>query len=269
MKYFILIAIYLFSIKSIGQNDTLNLYYDIGIYKLNKKNYKKIQSKLENLNEGKKYHVAIISSCDFLGTKNNNFELSYKRAVTVKKLIDLKENVTISSITYKGIGEIHPRNRIKTARGFTSDRKTMLIFKDETQIVLDKIKNSKKGEIYVLRDIIFEPGRHMLKKESMLTVKRLLKVLKENPKLEIELSGHVCCGKNKSDIMDGYDKDSKSYNLSENRAKHIYKYLVLKKIDPKRLSHKGYGFQRPLYYPELTEQDKKMNRRVEIKVVNN
>ena len=269
MHFFILILVFLFSVKSIGQTDTLNLYYDIGVFKLNKKNYKKIKHKLDNLNKNKTYHVAIISSCDFLGNKNNNIELSRKRAITVKKLIDLHKNITISSITYKGIGEINPKNRKKTRKGFDIDRKTALIFKDDTQSILDKIANSKKGEVYVLRDIIFEPGRHMLKKESMATVKRLLKVLQNNPKLEIELSGHVCCGKNKSDIMDGYDKDSKTYNLSENRAKHIYKYLVLKKINPKRLSHKGYGFQRPLYYPELTEQDKKLNRRVEIKVVNN
>ena len=269
MKNIFSFLLYMSYIFCFSQNDTLNLYYDIGVYRLNKKNYTKIKNKLESLNNNKTYSVAIISSCDFLGSNNNNIKLSYKRALTVKKMIDLKSNITISSITYKGIGELDTKNRKKTSKGFLNDRKTILIFKDETQKILDKIANSKKGDVYVLQDIIFEPGRHLLKKESMVTVKRLLKVLQDNPNLEIELSGHVCCGKKRSGIMDGYDKDAKSYNLSENRARHIYRYLILKKIDSSRLSHKGYGFQKPLFFPELNEQHKKLNRRVEIKIVNN
>ncbi len=250
-----------------SQVDTLHLFYDIGKYKLDKTNYTIIQNKLEKLTDSISYQVEIISSCDFLGSRKSNLDLSFKRAKIVKDLLIIKENIAIKSISFKGIGELYSNN--KNSRGIVADRKTILIFKDETQVILDKIVNSKKGEVFVLRDIIFEPGRHFLKKESIPTLKRLLKILQKNTSLEIELSGHVCCGKNKSDLIDGFDKDSKTYNLSENRAKHIYKYLLLKKIDSSRLSHKGYGFQKPLYYPEKTKKDKKMNRRVEIKIIKN
>ena len=264
---YLLLLLNLFTINS--QTDTLNIHYKIGEYKINKENYKKIQEKLAQLPKDKKMTVAIISSCDFLGSNKKNLELSYKRALTVKKLIELHHNLTISSITYKGIGELKTGNRKRTKTGFKSDRKTTLIFKDETQRILDNLANSKKGDVFILRDILFEPGRHLLKKESLQVVKRLLKVLKENPKLEIELIGHVCCGRSPTDSLDGYDKDTRDYNLSKNRAKHIYKYLVYKKIDSSRLSHKGYGFLKPLYYPEENDLHKKLNRRVEIKIVNN
>ena len=253
----------------VAQTDTLSIHYEIGEYKINKENYKKIQEKLQNFPKDKKMNVEIISSCDFLGTNKQNLNLSYKRALTVKKLIELYDNLTITSITYKGIGELKTGNRKQTKQGFLSDRKTTLLFKDETQTILDEIANAKKGDVFILRDILFKPGSHLLQKKSLSIVKRLLKVLQENPKLKIELVGHVCCGRDIKDSLDGYDKDSKDFNLSKNRAKHIYKYLVMKKIDSSRLSHKGYGFLKPLYYPEENDLQKKRNRRVEIKIVSN
>lgn len=253
----------------IAQTDTLNIHYDIGEYKINKENYRLIQDKLASLPKDKKINVEIISSCDFLGSNQQNLNLSYKRAITVKKLIDLHKNITITAITYKGIGELKPGNRKRTNDGFISDRKTALIFKDETQRILDEMAHSKKGTVFILRDILFKPGSHLLQKQSLEIVKRLLKVLKENPKLEIEIIGHVCCGRDIKDSLDGYDRDSRDYQLSKNRAKHIYNYLVLKKIDSNRLSHQGLGFLHPLYYPEENTEHKKLNRRVEIKIVNN
>jgi outer membrane protein OmpA-like peptidoglycan-associated protein len=270
MKIFYLYIVFLINVcLAHSQNDTLYLHYDIGEYKINKKNYDKLLNKLNQLPKNKNINVDIISSCDFLGNKKQNFTLSKKRALTVKKLIELQNNLTITSIKHKGIGELKIGNREQTTKGFIDDRKTVLIFKDDTQHILDKIIKAKKGDTFVLRDIHFEPGRHLLKKQSLQVLKRLLKILKENPKLEIELIGHVCCGKDIKDSLDGYDKDTKDFNLSKNRAKHIYKYLIYKKIDSNRLSHNGYGFLKPLFYPEENELHKKLNRRVEIKVVNN
>jgi len=266
---FIAFFILLNGLSVSSQIDTLNIHYNIGEYKINKTNYKKIEDKLASLPKDKKVNVEIISSCDFLGSNKQNLNLSYKRAITVKNLIDLHKNFTITSITYKGIGEIRVGNRKRTENGFVTDRKTTLIFKDETQRILDEMANSKKGDVFILRDILFKPGSHLLQKKSLEIVKRLLKVLKDNPKLEIELVGHVCCGKDIKDSLDGYDRDSRDFQLSKNRAKHIYKYLVLKNIDSNRLSHKGYGFLHPLYYPEENDLQKKLNRRVEIKIVNN
>ncbi len=258
-----------YSNNAIGQKDTISLYYNIGVYKLDKKNYDTIQSKLNQLNDSVKYHVQIISSCDFLGSNKKNLVLSAQRAITVRDILLVKKNITISSVTYKGIGEISSKGMIKNKNGVYKHRRTSIIFKNETQKMFDEIATSQKGEVFILKSIVFDPGRHLLKKKSLPIIKKLLKVLQENPKLEIEISGHVCCGKNPKDSIDGYDKDTKTYNLSQNRAKHIFNYLILKKIDSSRLVYKGYGFLQPLHFPEDTQKDKLDNRRVEIRVVKN
>jgi outer membrane protein OmpA-like peptidoglycan-associated protein len=269
LKPFIFILVLCFANLTHSQNDTIALYYDIGIYKLDSTNYSKIQSKLNRLNDNEKYQVQIISSCDFLGSNSSNLLLSSQRAITVRNLLITKKNVTITSITYKGVGEIPSKGFVKNDDGIPNHRRTLLIFKDEMDVVLDHIADSKSGDIFILKNIIFDPGRHLLKKESIPIIRKLLKVLQDNPKLEIELSGHVCCGKNPTELIDGYDKDTKTYDLSKNRAKHIYNYLILKKVDSSRLTYKGFGFQKPLIFPEKTEKEKKMNRRVEVKILKN
>lgn len=262
-----------------GQNDTISLYYKIGVYKLNKLNYNKIQNKLDSLKADNSYQVEIISSADFLGSSQNNLILSKKRANTVRNLLLIKNNIIITTIKHDGIGELaeNGKNGSKS-NGILRDRKTLLIFKtnndikkqvDTTHQIFKNIKNVKSGDKFILQHIVFKPGSHLFKKESLKILKKLVVVLKENPTLEIELHGHVCCGKSPSELIDGFDIITETFNLSENRARHIYNYLVFKKIDKSRLSYKGFGFKKPLTYPELTKEDKNNNRRVEIKVIKN
>lgn len=250
-----------------SQNDTIKIYYNIGQYKLNKKQLKHINNRIDTIDTTTNFHVEIISSCDYLGSNRNNLLLSSKRAERVRDLLLKNKNLIISSIKYKGIGEI--ASNVKSEQGIKKHRKSLIIFKDETQFILDKMIESETGAVFILKNIIFNPGRHLLKKESLPILKQLLEVMENNPKISIEISGHVCCGKSPLDSLDGFDKDTKTYNLSETRAKHIYNYLVLKKIDTSRLSYKGYGFLKPLIFPETSQEDKANNRRVEIKVINN
>jgi outer membrane protein OmpA-like peptidoglycan-associated protein len=81
--------------------------------------------------------------------------------------------------------------------------------------------------------------------------------LEENPKLRIEIHGHICC-KIKGDVN----------GVSTARAKAIYSYLIRNKIDRKRMSFKGYGTTRPIYpIPEKNVLEEEENRRVEILIV--
>jgi len=86
----------------------------------------------------------------------------------------------------------------------------------------------------------------------------------ENPTLEIEIHGHICC---MAGPEDGLDIDTKTEDLSVNRARAIYEYLIKNGIEPQRLKYKGFGHSRPLIYPEDTEERRTTNRRVEIKIV--
>ncbi|MGN6619341.1 MAG: OmpA family protein [Ilyomonas sp.] len=127
------------------------------------------------------------------------------------------------------------------------------------------IKQSKIGEALALRNIYFEEGRHRFVKGSEATLDALVKVMKNNPTLEIELDGHMCC----SDTLavDGLDFDTNEFKLSLNRAKAVYDYLLNNGINASRLQYAGFGARKRIVYPEKNDSDRNKNRRVELKIV--
>ena len=84
--------------------------------------------------------------------------------------------------------------------------------------------------------------------------------MKENPKLKIEVQGHICCVYN----GDGDDLDTGERNLSVARAKAICDFLIKNGIDASRLSYRGFGSSKRL--PNISIFDSK-NRRVEILIL--
>jgi len=61
--------------------------------------------------------------------------------------------------------------------------------------------------------------------------------------------------------------DTRKIGLSVNRARAVYDYLVKKGIDPKRMSYKGMGFSHPLYPAEETQEQRDLNKRVEVRIM--
>jgi flagellar motor protein MotB len=59
-------------------------------------------------------------------------------------------------------------------------------------------------------------------------------------------------------------------DLSTQRAKAIYNFLLNHDIQKDRLSYKGFGSSQPIFaLPEKDEQERAANRRVEILIVEN
>ena len=56
--------------------------------------------------------------------------------------------------------------------------------------------------------------------------------------------------------------------LSEKRAKAVYDYFVSKGIENSRMSYAGYGSLNPIA-ENYTVAGQKLNRRIEIKIINN
>ena len=136
-------------------------------------------------------------------------------------------------------------------------------------IKLEAVKDIKtigEGERILLNNIQFEPGSPVMVPESKKEVELLLEKLQENPGLEIEISGHLCCAVEIRE-GDGYDYDYLTWDLSKNRAKKVYDFLVKKGIEKSRLSFQGMGLQKPLVSPEKSEEDEALNRRVEVKII--
>ncbi len=112
------------------------------------------------------------------------------------------------------------------------------------------------GQLLQLDNIYFETNKARLLSQSTIQLDELFLALNQNDALEIEIRGHT----------DNSGTATFNQVLSENRAKAVYDYLVLKGMPPIRLSYVGLGATEPIA-PNDTGANKAKNRRVEIKVI--
>jgi outer membrane protein OmpA-like peptidoglycan-associated protein len=123
---------------------------------------------------------------------------------------------------------------------------------------MNKIGHAKAGEKLKIDNLNFIINTFAVVPESRGKLYELLLVLRSNPTLKIEIQGHLCCMP-----VDRTD-------LSTQRAKAIYNFLVANDVYRARLSYKGFGSTDPIYpLPEKDEKERAANRRVEILIVNN
>jgi outer membrane protein OmpA-like peptidoglycan-associated protein len=123
---------------------------------------------------------------------------------------------------------------------------------------MKQIDEAKVGEKLKLDNLNFQLNTFAIMPESRGKMYELLIVMQQNPNLKVDIQGHLCCMP-----VDRVD-------LSTQRAKAIYNFLVNNQIDKKRISYKGFGSTKPIYpLPEKDETERAANRRVEIEIVAN
>jgi outer membrane protein OmpA-like peptidoglycan-associated protein len=249
--------------------DTIKLYFDIGIPSLSAQAKAEIDSLMyfDILLPGKK--VGIVGYADYLGSEASNITLSENRAKNVQEYLVAtgikQEDIQI----VMGKGEVS-RDVLNGRAGYREDRRVDIIpggIREMPKIAtptMDLSKISKNGVIR-LENLNFKPASHIPTDASYPELKKLFTILKENPKLKISIEGHICCVIHGT--TDGYDTDADDFNLSLNRAKYVYEYMVKKGIAAERLAYKGFGKTKPLIIQEKTPEDENKNRRVEIRIV--
>lgn len=109
------------------------------------------------------------------------------------------------------------------------------------------------GKAIPLKAIEFQQSSYVLVQGAYLELDKLVKFLKDNPKIEIEISGHT----------DNVGDANKNLTLSERRVSTVKFYILGKGIEPKRLQTKAYGGTVPIA-DNSTETGRKLNRRVEV-----
>lgn len=123
---------------------------------------------------------------------------------------------------------------------------------------MKKFGEAKAGEKLKIENLNFVINTFAVAPESRGKLYELLLVLQKNPDLKIEIQGHLCCMP-----IDRTD-------LSTQRAKAIFNFLLNHNIQKDRLSYKGFGSSMPIYpLPEKDENERAANRRVEILIVTN
>lgn len=226
--------------------------------------------------------VLIEAHCDSIGSIAYNRKLSMQRAQAVKRLLTTNDVSPKAIRTCIGYGKEKPLNRNQNEQERQRNRRALVTFIYETpqttkEVRATQTKNSIEkprqhdavisvdtSDIIVLENLIFFPGRHILKPESYPELQALFNTLDENPTLKVEIQGHVCCTTFEAD---GYDWDEGLHNLSVARAQQIYKLLISMGIEKDRLRYKGFGGSQKIHLDESTESTKAQNRRVEIKIL--
>lgn len=118
------------------------------------------------------------------------------------------------------------------------------------------LKEIEVGNNVVLRNIFFDMDQYQVKRRSQSELDRLATLLKENPTIELEISGHT----------DNTGSKEHNQKLSEQRANAVVDYLANLGVDKARLEAKGYGPDVPIASNE-SKEGRALNRRTEFKVI--
>ena len=181
------------------------------------------------------------------------------RKVTIYYLLEKdlhKEDAILglkkSSVKIRKSPKSYPQNIIiDNPNGSQSEFKLDTLF-------MRQVEKAKAGDKLKIDNLNFQLNTFAVTNESRGKLFELLIVMQDNPDLKIEIQGHLCCM-----AVDRTD-------LSTQRARAVYKFLEVYKIQKSRLSYKGFGSTQPIYpLPEKDEEQRAANRRVEILVVEN
>ncbi|SKA12146.1 OmpA family protein [Sediminibacterium ginsengisoli] len=280
MRCFIVLAI-LFCTQTIGaQQQKLSVYFRFNSASLDSSERKKIDSILY-LNKTGMNTVDIFGYCDAIGNNTYNDSLAWERVNAVLQYFGTTTIAKGQVGKAEAYGKRKPANSNLTEEERLRNRRVDIFITNDPQAstataqtpavpqqpsLEKRVSDSslKAGDNLVLKNLNFIGGRHMLVRESIPAAYELLEVMKKFSTLEIEIQGHICCA---FGISDGLDIDTQTNNLSENRARSIYEFLVRNGIAASRLSYRGFGSSKPMYYPERTIAQMDANRRVEIKII--
>lgn len=294
-RIFVIIGCFLLSIAAFSQ-EQVSLYFDSNKFVLTKKEENRLNQWL--LANSNNKIVAIHGFTDEDGTTGFNDTLAQKRVDfifnKVKDQIQIRPDFKTLSLGEKfKQSDVKAENRrvtifyileqdipredeilgLKKETAIVEEAKPeieypeKLVFENpngtKTEYKLDRefmklVGNAKSGEKLKIDNLNFVINTFAIVPESRGKLYELLLVLQNNPQLKIEIQGHLCCMP-----VDRTD-------LSTQRAKAIYNFLITNDVYRARLSYKGFGSTQPIYpLPEKNEAERAANRRVEILIVEN
>lgn len=182
------------------------------------------------------------------------------------ELIDLATKQTISKVQTDETGHYLITLPIGKDYAFNVNRKGYLFYSDnfflsqnapdstyEKDIPLQPIEANAS---MVLNNIFFDINKYELKPASQVELDKVVQLLKDNPTIKIEISGHT----------DNVGKPADNLKLSNTRARAVVNYLIERGINSQRLSAAGFGETKPVA-DNKSEAGRAKNRRTELKIL--
>jgi outer membrane protein OmpA-like peptidoglycan-associated protein/tetratricopeptide (TPR) repeat protein len=185
------------------------------------------------------------------------------------ELTDIMSRQTISKVQTDEEGNFLTTLPVGKDYAFNVNRKGYLFFSENYDLSgsnIDSVFTAdiplqpiEPGASIVLRNIFFDSKKTDLKPESTAELNSVIKLMNDNPKLKILISGHT----------DNIGKPQDNVTLSNNRALAVINYLLAsRQIAKDRLLYKGFGETKPIT-DNTTEEGRAKNRRTEMSVVSN
>ena len=111
------------------------------------------------------------------------------------------------------------------------------------------------GQTVKLNNIFFQQSRYYLNNSSYPELARLIRIMKENPTVEIKISGHT----------DNQGDPALNLKLSQDRVNEVKKYLNTHDVNGNRITTEGFGDTKPIASNDQ-EETRLKNRRVEFTI---
>ena len=145
---------------------------------------------------------------------------------------------------------------VTSDQGYAFNSTVLNLQEDQVEELTLKLQKLEKDALLTLRDILFESNSSQLSEISFTELQRVVKLMKENPGLRVEIAAHTD------------DVGSTRYNqaLSEKRAESVVQFLIDNQISPDRFEARGYGESDPRV-PNDSEENRAVNRRVELRIL--
>ncbi len=114
------------------------------------------------------------------------------------------------------------------------------------------------GKVIRLEALIFQQRSAIISPESYPELNNVAQMLHDNPNMVIQLEGHT----------DTRGDKNLNLKLSQERVESVKNYLVKRGVAKSRIKLKAFGGSQPLSN-ENTEEAHKLNRRVEVRIIEN
>ena len=142
-----------------------------------------------------------------------------------------------------------------SAQQADSDKAAMRTRLSEQLNSILQTRDSARGLIVSMSDILFDTGKYSLKPGAREKLAKVAGILLAYPGLNIEVGGYT----------DNVGRDEMNQTLSENRASSVRDYLVKQGVATNSVSSKGFGNTLPVASND-NSSGRQQNRRVELLV---
>jgi outer membrane protein OmpA-like peptidoglycan-associated protein len=260
MKHLILLFfIFLLNQADAQSEKKATVYFGFNSAELSQDQQMALAEVKSSLQSGRFDLVSVEGFTDTLGSKSYNNDLARKRSQNVLSYLELGNTTVVPTSFGENYSVSSSYTHENHRRVDVHYRMNNVVPSDETlepkaPTIVDKFTNflndSVSLETMIELSILFVPGKALVLPESTHELLDLYDFMRDNLNVHAFIRGHVCC----SDDM----------SLSIERAATVYNYLKDRTISPSRLKFEGYSNSIPAVSPEITEEDQKRNRRVDI-----